>query len=335
MWTHFPEPDLVQGWIDRALELAEPGTPARAQALIALCYWQQDRPRWAVEEAEELTGRLGDPVLRIHACEVRWLSEFAARRYREALRSAEIALDLERGISDPNTSTRMRESMAALFTMCGRLSEAQQVIEIHDELSRRLFPHHRLHAVALEVESLELLGEWKAIRALVPRTRTAVEENLATPCVRGPRSLLVCAAASAALGDEQEAASLERDADEVRMEGFGWIIETPRIRLALHRHDLDTVSRLVSASTSFVPRRAVWYFPAAVATHLDALAALGDAKRLEADAAEYLESDSVLTAFAMRALGILRGDQVLLEAAASRFEEFGFNAQAASTRSNP
>jgi class 3 adenylate cyclase/tetratricopeptide (TPR) repeat protein len=332
MWMQFPDPDLVGGWIEHALELAEPGTLARAQALIALCYWQEDRPQWALDEAEELTERLGDPALRIHACEARWLSEFATGRYQDAVRSAQTALELEQRISDPNASTRMREGMAALFTMCGRLPEARRIIEVHDELSRRLFPHQRLHAVALEIEFLELLGEWKAIRATASRLRTAVHESVATPCVRGPRSLLVCAAACASLGEDHEAASLEREADEVRMEGFGWIIDTPRIRLALHRHDLTTVNRLISASTSFNWRRGAWYFPAAVATHLDALAALGDAERLEAEAAEFLTADCVLQAFAMRALGILRGDPVLMEEAASRFEDYGFESQAANTR---
>ena len=116
------------------------------------------------------------------------------------------------------------------------------------------------------------------------------------------------------------------------MEGFGWIMDTPRIRLALHRHDLTTVNRLISAPTSFKWKRAAWYFPAAVATHLDALAALGEAERFEADANEFLEGESVIQAFAMRALGILRGDRLLLEAAASRFEAFGFESQAGNTR---
>ena len=300
--------------------------------MIALCYWQPDRPAWAVEEAEELAERLGDPALRVDACEVRWLSEFAAGRYQNALRSAERAFELERSISDPNTSTRMRESCAALFTMCGHLQEARRVLQDHDDLSKRLFPHHRLHSVAMWIEFLEVLEEWESIRTLVPRLRTAVEENLATPCVRSARSLLVCAAACAALGDEAEAGSLEREADRLRMEGFGWIIDTPRLRLALNRRDPGAVSRLIAETTDFIPRRAIWYFPAAVATHLEALAALGDAERLESDAAEFIPSDSVLSAFAMRALGTLRGDASLLDQAASRFDAYGFDAQAAHLR---
>jgi class 3 adenylate cyclase/tetratricopeptide (TPR) repeat protein len=332
MWTRFPDRDLVQGWIDRALELAEPGSPARAEALIALCFWQQDRPAWAVEEAEELTRNLDDPSLRIDAYNVRWLREFAAGRYRNALAVAVRAFDLERRISDPDAGVRLRESVAALFTMCGRLQDARRVIEEHDELSRRLFPHHRLHAVAMEIEFQEVLAEWEAIQALVPRTRAAVEESLATPCVRGARSLLVCAAACAALGDDPEARALENEAARLGMEGFGSIIDTPRIRLALHRRDLATVRLLFSAWTGVIPRRAVWYFPAAVATQLDALAALGETTRLEEEAAKFLEEESALQLFALRALGIVRRDRMLLRQAADRFEALGFARQAANTR---
>ncbi|HEY6398939.1 MAG TPA: AAA family ATPase, partial [Solirubrobacteraceae bacterium] len=173
MWTRFPDRDLVQGWVDRALELAESGSFARARALIALCYWQHDRPSWAVQEAAELSERLGDPGLRIEACAVRCFAEFAAGHFPEALRAAQRAFDLERKISDPDTGERLRESTAAMFTMCGRLPEARRLIDEHDELSRKLFPHHRLHSAALEIELLEVLGEWAEIRALVPRTRSA------------------------------------------------------------------------------------------------------------------------------------------------------------------
>ena len=145
----------------------------------------------------------------------------------------------------------------------------------------------------------------------------------------------MCAAACAAIGDDTEVGLLEREADELRVEDFGWIMDAPRIRLALHRRDLATVSRLVSASDASITRRQVWYFPAAVAAHFDALLALGDVERVERDAAEFLETDSVLAAFAMRALGTLRGDPALVEDAASRFEVLGFKAQAATTRAAP
>src|SRR5207249_5391456 len=59
MWTRFPDRDLVQGWIDRARELAEPGSRARAEAGIALYYWKEPQPDWAVRECERLADRLG------------------------------------------------------------------------------------------------------------------------------------------------------------------------------------------------------------------------------------------------------------------------------------
>ena len=109
---------------------------------------------------------------------------------------------------------------------------------------------------------------------------------------------------------------MENEAARLGMEGFGSIIDTPRIRLALHRRDLAAVRRLFSAWTGVIPRRAVWYFPAAVATQLDALAALGETARLEEEAAKYLEEESALQLFALRALGIVRGDRALLRQAA-------------------
>jgi class 3 adenylate cyclase/tetratricopeptide (TPR) repeat protein len=334
MWTRFPDRDRVDGWIDRAMELAEPGSRARAQALIALCYWRQERPAWALEEAERIVRELDDAALLVDALVARAFGEFAQGRFADALRSAQAALDAEREVADPDAGERLRESLTALFVMCGRLDQATQLVREHVALGERLFPHHRLHSVALEIELHEVAGDWPAIRELVPRLRQAVDENTATPCVRGPRSLLASAAACAALGDPAEADGLEREADVLAARDFGWIMDAPRLRLALHRGDLDAVRRLESRAGASISRRQIWYFPAAVAAHFDGLAALGDADEAERDAPEFLNSDSVLVAFAMRALGMLRRDPALVEASAARFAELGFGAQAAATRAS-
>jgi hypothetical protein len=242
-------------------------------------------------------------------------------------------VDLERHhVSDPDTGERLREEMASLFVMCGRLAEARELIVEHAEVSRTLFPHHRLHSVALELELCEVLGQWEEIRSMVPRVRDAVHENAATPCVRGPRSLLVCASASAGAGEAAEADRLEQEARELQVEGFGWIMDAPLLRMALHRDDLTEVRRLIEASDFPITRRQTWYFTAAVAAHFDALLALGEGERAERDAREFLDTDTVLTAFATRALGSLRGDDALLAAAAEGFERYGFDDQAAETR---
>src|SRR4029077_8134961 len=161
--------------------------------LIAMCYWRSDRPAWAVDEAEELTSRLGDPSLQIEALNARWLTEFSLGRYREALEVAIRAFELERATNDPDAANRLRESALALFVLCGRVGDARRMVEEHRVTSLRLSPHHRLHTMAMEVELNELLGDWDNIRRLVPIARAAVAETVATPCVRGPRSLLVCA----------------------------------------------------------------------------------------------------------------------------------------------
>jgi hypothetical protein len=185
--------------------------------------------------------------------------------------------------------------------------------------------------VALAVELEEVTGDWEAIRTLIPRTRAAVEENLATPCVRNSRSLLVCAAACAALGDDVQSRTLEGEARALSAEGYDAMLDGPRIRLALNRGDLRTLRDLVAHPR--IQRQRIWFYTAAVTSYLDALASLGDSERVEADAPQFLEPRSVIAPFALRALGMVRGDRSLLQKAADLFESLGFERQAANTRS--
>ena len=53
---------------------------------------------------------------------------------------------------------------------------------------------------------------------------------------------------------------------------------------------------------------------------LDALAALGDRERIEAEAPKWLQEGTFGEPFALRALGIVRGDRTLLRQALERFE---------------
>lgn len=45
MWDRRPTSQVVDGWIERALEVAEPVSAARARALIAQVYWHPERGR--------------------------------------------------------------------------------------------------------------------------------------------------------------------------------------------------------------------------------------------------------------------------------------------------
>jgi hypothetical protein len=144
----------------------------------------------------------------------------------------------------------MRESALPPAAALGRLREARRLANEHAGLTRNLSPHHRMHSVALRAETEELEGNWDGIRAYQEEVEQAVDANRDTPCVRNARCLLLCAAARAQVGDEAGARALEAAADEVGMEGHGYVLGAPRIRLALARRDLAPVAELVERGPS-------------------------------------------------------------------------------------
>jgi hypothetical protein len=147
-----------------------------------------------------------------------------------------------------------------------------------------------------------------------------VADNLATPCVRNARSLLVCAVANARLGDESSAKRFERAAEELGIEGYGVVLDIPRMQLALARGDLDAVGRLLETP---LPQRGWyrgWMALATIVTRLDGLAAVSDRAKVEAEAAAHLRPNTYLEPFALRALGVVREETALVERALARFE---------------
>ena len=139
--------------------------------------------------------------------------------------------------------------------------------------------------------------------------------------------LLNCATGGAQAGDEDEARRLEAKADGLGMAGGRWYqgwFEPPRIRLALARHQTGQLAELAAADFD-------WEWEP-VPTFLDALAALGDRERIEAEAPKWLQQGALAEPFALRALGIARGDRALLEQALERFEAMGIAWHAEQTR---
>ncbi len=104
-----------------------------------------------------------------------------------------------------------------------------------------------------------------------------------------------------------------------------WIAEA-RLRLALARADLDAVAELVGRTEGF--RAALG--PAPLAARLDALAALGDRALVEELAPRVVES-AYLEPFALRALGLVREDDALVERARAQFEALGLHWHAGET----
>jgi hypothetical protein len=71
---------------------------------------------------------------------------------------------------------------------------------------------------------------------------------------------------------------------------------------------------------------------ATLTTRLDALAELGHADRVEAEAPRLLQPGTYVEPFALRALGIARHDQTLLLQASDRFERLDLPWHVAQTR---
>ncbi|MDX6454749.1 MAG: hypothetical protein QOD48_856 [Gaiellaceae bacterium] len=329
MWGVVPETSLVEGWIERALELARPDSVARAKALIARCYSDYDKSPELASEASGIAERLGDPVVRSYGYDVLGLTAFAAGDYDEAARWTRLRVSLVDTIDDPDHQQDIFHNAIAPALARGQFEEARSYAKSEEEINRRLSPHHRLHGVICGLMLPELLGDWEAVSRFQERVVDAVMANTATPCVLNERSLLVCALARAHLGEDEEARRLEQEAVAHRMIGYGTVQDAPRVQLALLRDDLETVASLLAEPGV---RRSSWPYLSAMATYLDGLAALGERARVETEASRQLRPDTYLEPFALRALAIVREDGELIERAAGRFEAFGLEWHAARTR---
>jgi class 3 adenylate cyclase len=329
MWRVLPDSELVDGWINRALELERSETAGRAKALIARCYADYRKSPQLAREASAIAERLGEPELRSYGFDVLGLTAFTSRDYEEALDWQRRRVLLVDEIEDPDHRADTYANAIPPAMARGAFDEASKYTSAHFEITRALSPHHRLHGISAVIELEELLGHWDRIRELQAEVEQAVADNVATPCVRNERSLLVCALANAYEGDEESTRRLENLAEANAMEGYGTVIGAPRQQLALHRGDTDRVASLLGEPAV---RRSTWFYLSSVATHLDALAALGERDRVESEAPRLAGGSVYLEPFALRALGIVRSSEDLLQQAAERFAALGLAWQAARCR---
>jgi class 3 adenylate cyclase/tetratricopeptide (TPR) repeat protein len=322
MWRRRPDRAVVHKWIDQALELTEPETPARVKALSARGFWAAGVGVDAAREAVSTAERLGDPDLQALALGSLSLSTFTARRFEESHAAAAEAVALVPAISDPEAVSFGYESLVPVETMLGRFAEARAMAGRFDEAVQRLSPHHRMHGVAVRAELDELMGDWSAIDKALPRIERAVTANLGTPCIRNERTLLIGAAARTIAGDKEEAARLEERAASLAMEGYDEVLAAQRLRLALLRGERDEAERLLRFNVPTGGTGAwFWFSVPALPARLDALIALGDRDRVEDEAEPLLElHGTYLEPFAQRSIGHVRGDRGLVEAAMARFE---------------
>ena len=330
MWRRRPDREVVDGWIDNALELAGPESRARARALIARCVWAPLGSAEAAREAGVLAEKLGDPDLRSYAWDARAITLWVSGEQDLGRALEERRFELIDQINDPDHIADIHYAPVSGCIWLGYFAEARRLARRHDEITSVLTPHHRIHGVAVLVEVEELAGAWESIQALETRAEETILGNLETPCARSPRSLLVCALAAAKLGDHARAAQLEAAADEFRMEGYGHVIDTPRLRLALVRDDLELAEQIVADPLPDRGWHRAWLLLSTLSARLDALARLGHRDELETWEAP--RAGTYLEPFYLRALGLVREDEQLLGRSLASFEALRLSSHADETR---
>jgi DNA-binding SARP family transcriptional activator len=330
MLNPMPSRELVDGWIEEALATAPQGSLARARALAAHAMWFAPDPTAAAQEAYAAAAELNDVNVLDHAYNALALAAFTEGRYEESKQWAGRRMDLLEQINDPDVAVDIRSAMIPGLVGLGEFDEALRHADRHDEAASQLSAHHRVHAVAMRLEVHELAGGWVHMAELGLRTRSAVAENQATPCVRNSRSLLSVAVGLQCLDQPRSAVEFEAAADEVLMTGYEGSIAPLRLLLALQRDDLAEVERWLPYAVPPPPAKNSWRL-ITHATRLDALAQLGASEQLRAEALPLLVPRTYLGAFAERALALLDHDPAGLQRAAASFGEMGLDWHARQT----
>jgi tetratricopeptide (TPR) repeat protein len=327
MWMSRPDPALVAAWIDRALELAEPGTPARAKALFARVYEDPNNGE-AAEEALAIAEALDDIELRSFAYDSIATVSFARGDYGTAYEWVERRIELVPRLTDPDHISLVYNYSLAAVECAGHMDEARQIATTYDEVTRRLSPHHRLHAAYVLVEVESMAGRWEAVRDLMDRAESAVAANANTPCALEDRALLLCALAQVLLGADTEAKRLEAVVAGFDRQGFGYFTRPIEAQIALARGDLSELARMLQdwKPEGFIDVDGL-------VARLDGLVALDRRAEIEAEAPALVIEGSYLEPFALRALGWARGDGDMVRQAVACFEamEMAWHAQQTSS----
>jgi class 3 adenylate cyclase len=326
MWKQPPDREIVDTWIDRALELAEEGSPTHARALAAVALWRKDEA--AARRLYALARGFGDSGLLSNALAALTDVAWSAGDLEQACGWLDERLELVPTLVDPDDRHFALMTAVLLDLAATRFPEARRASELLEEMVQGLTPHHRLHGMHMRLQTEWVMGRWNDLRALTPQAVRAVEANWAAPCPSNARSFLFCALASLHQGDEEEAARLEAEAERWTLHPYRSLYWPPKLRLALARADLSAVERLVD-SAEFVDRMSVDAAPA----FLDGLVALGARERIEAEAPHWLNPGAYVEPFALRAMGVARSDDRLVEEAVARFRAIGLDWRAEETLS--
>lgn len=317
-----PDRELVDSWIDQAIALSEPSSPAHAQALVARTIWFPADPRGSAEEAVAAAEKLGDPALCSRAYGAHAAVCYITGNYPEADDWADRMLALVPSLDDPDAIVDVYGGAVPSLLAQGRYDLARTYVDEHGAVAWTLSDHHRVHAVSMHLELEEVAGNWPAIRSLAEQTEAIVAANSATPCQRNARSPLVCAYAFLVAGESERAGYFEALAEEQALDGHNSILNPMRLRLAIERGDIDTVRALVQPEPPPPPWKH-WYQLVTTTIRLDALCTLEDQSTVEREAPPLARSGTYWEPFALEALGRVRADFSLLEGACAAYGRLG------------
>ncbi len=328
MWNQLPDRELVDGWIDQAIELADTGSSTHAKALAAAALWRRDET--AARELHAIALRLGDVELRSNSLAALTDVAWGAGDLESARGWLEERLQLLPELADPDDCHFALMTAVHANLALARLAQAARACEQLELLVQGLTPHHRMHAVNCRLYVETVHGRWNVIRELTPMVEQTVTANAAAPCTGNAAALLCCAAASLHIDDDIESDRLEAEAAAQTLEGQPSYYYAHRLRLLLARADLPGLERLVGSFDldSVADRPYRYDQPPAV---LDTLVALRDHEAIEMVAPRWLRAGTYAEPFAMRALGVARGDAELLDEASRRFETIGLRWRAEET----
>jgi hypothetical protein len=317
MWKRRPDPELIEGWIERALELAEAGTAARAKALTARAHLNPANSEGSAQEALAIAEALDDIELRSFAYEALSTVGMARGDYGEGYVWSKRRLELVPQLTDPD-----HISLVYFFTLIscanvGELVEARQMALAFDEVTQRLSPHHRVHAAYELIVVEALAGRWEVVRGLMERAESAVAANAETPCALEDLALLLCALAQVLIGADLEARRLEGIVAGLGREGFAYRYQIDA-EIAIARGDLRELERILD---TWIPDGLLDVD--GLVARLDGLVALERRADIEVEAPSLVIPGSYLEPFALRAIGWARRDQEAISKAIDRFDTMG------------
>jgi hypothetical protein len=327
MWQRRLDDALVAGWIERAVAVAPDRTPAQVMALAAHAFRHDDVD--TARRARQLADELDDIGLRLIGVNAEQGGLWWTGRYAEMSEISTVAMAMLPAVDDPDLRADTLRQTAEIYAHLGRLGDARVAVTLLEDTVAGLTPHHRVHGVGTRLQVETAVADWAVSRGLTQRAEEAVEANLATPCPFNVGILLMAALAWVHGGDPDEAGRLAAKAESIGMVGYGSMHAPRWLGLAVARRDPAGARKVVDAIEPD------WLHPAAFelrAALFDALALLGDRDLAERETAAWLDGPTYEVPFAIRALGVVRGDAALVAEALHRFEAMGLAWHADETR---